>query len=161
MASTYSTGMKKRLAIGLAIMTNPKLLILDEPTKGLDFNSVLKLRRLLRSLKEEFQMSIIFSSHNLSEIEKISDRIIFIKEGEIVNVEDDVSDFYYEIEVDTSISDIIKKVELNFRIKDDKTFIINNIKDLNSFLKMVLNSFLKMVYDNSYKLIKIEKNTIP
>ncbi|MDD7305359.1 MAG: ABC transporter ATP-binding protein [Peptoniphilaceae bacterium] len=64
--STYSTGMKKRLAIGLAVMIYPKLLILDEPTNGLDYNSVIKLRKLLKSLKEEFDMSIIFSSHNLS-----------------------------------------------------------------------------------------------
>lgn len=148
--STFSTGMKKRLAIGLAIMLNHKLLILDEPTNGLDFNSVIKLRKLLKHLKDDMNMSVIFSSHNLSEIEKVSDRIIFIKDGEIINVDDIIKDYYYEIELNKNISKYLSNNNILFKQNTDNRYIISSLDSLNKFLRIAIN--------NSCKILSIEKN---
>lgn len=82
--STYSMGMKQRLALAIAIMNKPEFLILDEPTNGLDPDGVIQLRETMQSLIKTENMTILFSSHQLGEIEKLSDRIICINNGEIV-----------------------------------------------------------------------------
>lgn len=79
----YSLGMKQRLGLGLCLLTDPKLLILDEPTNGLDHDGVLNLRETFAELKKQ-GVSVFVSSHNLLEIEKCCDRFIFIDKGEIV-----------------------------------------------------------------------------
>ncbi|MBS4534507.1 ABC transporter ATP-binding protein [Clostridium sp. D2Q-14] len=80
----YSLGMKQRLALAMCLLTEPKLLILDEPTNGLDPTGTIELRNILIKLSEEKSISIFISSHILSEIEKICNKIIYIKEGQIV-----------------------------------------------------------------------------
>lgn len=82
--SNFSLGMKQRLAIGMCLLSNPKFLILDEPTNGLDPTGIIDLRNFIEKLSKEKGIAILLSSHILSEVEKISDRIIFIKEGKIV-----------------------------------------------------------------------------
>jgi len=77
---TYSTGMKQRLGIALALLRNPELLILDEPTNGLDPNGIADLRMLLKQLNSE-GITIIISSHLLSEIEKIASYLGIINKG--------------------------------------------------------------------------------
>ncbi|WP_035800146.1 ABC transporter ATP-binding protein [Butyrivibrio sp. NC3005] len=83
-AGTYSQGMKMRLNLGLAIMHKPKLIILDEPTNGLDPDAVFQLRSIIYRLREDGS-SIMFSSHQLSEVEKIADRIIAIDKGKVLS----------------------------------------------------------------------------
>lgn len=83
----YSLGMKQRLALGMSLITEPKLLILDEPTNGLDPEGVIEFRGLLKKFASENGMSILISSHILSELDKISTRILFIKDGELVDME--------------------------------------------------------------------------
>lgn len=80
---TYSVGMKQRLAIGLALLGNPKLLLLDESTNGLDPESTFKLRKLLEKKKAQ-GVSMLVTSHVLGDLEKICDRFLFIKEGKII-----------------------------------------------------------------------------
>ena len=75
----YSMGMKQRLILSLAMMTKPKLLILDEPTNGLDPQAIIDLRKKLLDIRND-GTSILLSSHQLSEVDKLVDRIIFIKE---------------------------------------------------------------------------------
>ncbi|MFA6941591.1 MAG: ABC transporter ATP-binding protein [Clostridiaceae bacterium] len=82
----YSLGMKQRLALGMSLLTSPKLLLLDEPTNGLDPTGVEELRKTLKELSKQDNTSIFISSHQLSEIEKICDRVIFIKKGRIINL---------------------------------------------------------------------------
>ena len=84
----YSLGMKQRLALGMCLLSEPKLLLLDEPTNGLDPTGTIEFRELIISLAREKKMSILFSSHLLSEVEKVCDRVIFIKEGEIIAIKD-------------------------------------------------------------------------
>lgn len=84
----YSLGMKQRLYLAQAIMGNKKLLILDEPTNGLDANGILEFREILSKLIAEKDLSILISSHKLDEIEKICNKIIFINNGNILLTED-------------------------------------------------------------------------
>ncbi len=80
----YSLGMKQRLALGMCILSEPKLLILDEPTNGLDPTGNIEFRNLITSLVKEKKISVFLSSHILSEVDKICDRVLFIKEGELI-----------------------------------------------------------------------------
>lgn len=81
----YSLGMKQRLGIANALVNKPKLLMLDEPTNGLDPMGVKSLRELLISLSRNSKVGILISSHNLAEIESICDRVIVIDEGIIIS----------------------------------------------------------------------------
>lgn len=90
----YSLGMKQRLAIAEALITKPKLLILDEPTNGLDPIGIVEIRKLLRSICKEKKTTILISSHILGELEQLCDRIIFINEGKIFSKEGRDKDGY-------------------------------------------------------------------
>lgn len=80
-ASQFSLGMKQRLGIAVALLNQPALLVLDEPTNGLDPNGIIEMRDLLRRLNEEQQISIIISSHLLAEIEKMVTHVGIISKG--------------------------------------------------------------------------------
>lgn len=82
----YSMGMKQRLGIAQAILNNPKLLILDEPTNGLDAYGIIEIRNLLKGLSRNKKISILVSSHILSELEEICDTVAIIKQGKIVEL---------------------------------------------------------------------------
>ena len=82
--STYSLGMKQRLGIAQALLNKPKLLILDEPTNGLDPNGIKDIRNLIRTLAERENMAIIISSHNLAELQLVCDEIAVIDEGRLI-----------------------------------------------------------------------------
>ena len=123
----FSLGMKQRLGIAAAIMHNPELLILDEPINGLDPFGIKEIRTLLKRLAHEYGITILISSHILSEIENLADVIGFMDEGVLIeeisrselhnrlnkHVEFEVSD------VDLAIS-ILKKLEL--KENEDFTF---------------------------------------
>ncbi|HEP3925279.1 TPA: lantibiotic protection ABC transporter ATP-binding protein, partial [Streptococcus pyogenes] len=79
----FSLGMKQRLGIAISLINSPKLLILDEPTNGLDPIGIQELREIIESFKSE-GMTIMISSHILSEVEHLADFIGFIYEGKIV-----------------------------------------------------------------------------
>ena len=82
--SNYSLGMKQRLGIAMAILGNPKLLILDEPTNGLDPAGIQEMRQLICSLPKERNMTVILSSHLLSEIEQMADQVGIIHHGRML-----------------------------------------------------------------------------
>lgn len=82
-AGKYSLGMKQRLGIGLALLSDPELLILDEPTNGLDPNGIIEIRNLIKKLSTEHQKTIFISSHLLAEIEKIATHVGILYQGNL------------------------------------------------------------------------------
>src|SRR5256714_5582462 len=78
---TYSLGMRQRLGIAQALLGNPRLLILDEPANGLDPAGIREIRRLVRLLAEERGIAVFLSSHLLSEVEQMCDRVTIIHRG--------------------------------------------------------------------------------
>lgn len=82
--SQYSLGMKQRLAIALAVMHDPELLILDEPINGLDPAGIVEIRNLLKSLNKEYGMTILVSSHILEELYQTASEFILIDKGKII-----------------------------------------------------------------------------
>ena len=79
-AGQFSMGMKQRLGIAIALLNNPKLLILDEPTNGLDPFGIQELRELIKSFPKQ-GITVILSSHILSEVEQIADHVGIISNG--------------------------------------------------------------------------------
>lgn len=83
----YSLGMKQRLGLAAALLPDPRLLILDEPTNGLDPNGIIELRNILKRLAREQGMAVFVSSHILGEIQQLCDTVAFIENGVITSVE--------------------------------------------------------------------------
>ena len=83
-AAHYSLGMKQRLGLAAALLGYPKLLILDEPTNGLDPAGIQEMRELICDLPRRFGMTVVVSSHLLSEIDQMADHVAILREGELV-----------------------------------------------------------------------------
>jgi ABC-2 type transport system ATP-binding protein len=98
---TYSLGMRQRLGLAQAMLHRPKFLILDEPTNGLDPAGIREFRMYLRKIAEEDNVAIVVSSHLLSEIELMVDRIAVIQNGELIDLRElqqqAASQYYIEV----------------------------------------------------------------
>lgn len=105
-AGRYSLGMRQRLGIAQALLHRPSILILDEPTNGLDPSGIREIRKYIRNLAEKENVAVIVSSHLLTEIELMCDRIGVIKNGELIAIEEvkgavneeDLKEVYIEVE---------------------------------------------------------------
>ena len=150
--SKYSLGMRHRLGIAQAILHKPKLLILDEPTNGLDPEGIKEVKVLLKKLAEQENMAILISSHNLAELDTFCNKISIIKNGEIVETNDidtfkkDIKNNCYILEVeDSSVigsiidykMDILTETEVRVYIEKEKVpllikeLVLRNIKIYN------------------------------
>ncbi len=119
---TFSHGMKQRLGIAQALLHNPKLIILDEPTTGLDPQGIKEIRDLIIRLSKEQNKTILLSSHILKEVELIANRMIIINKG-TTKIEGYVKDLLNSESLSTQfeVSDVDKAINiissLNFNIK--------------------------------------------
>ena len=84
LVKVYSFGMRQRLGIAQALLPTPQLIILDEPTNGLDPQGIHETRKLIRRLRDEFKLTVLLSSHLLTEIEQLCNRVGIIHEGRLL-----------------------------------------------------------------------------
>jgi len=144
--SKYSLGMKQRLGIACAILHKPKLLILDEPTNGLDPEGIKELRSLLVKLSTKENMAVLISSHILSELESFCTKVAIIKNGKIIEKNDlknlkNTNEVVYSFEVSST-----KNINLdNILVIDEFNFEINTIKEnIPTIIKKLVNSNIKI-----------------
>lgn len=156
--SKYSLGMKQRLALGVALLSNPKLLILDEPMNGLDMSGVSELRILLENLAED-GTAILFSSHQLGEIEKIAHRIISINNGVLKTFDSELfSQYKYQItahEINEQNINIITNKEGVREIEIIDNIILLTLQSTNN-----LQDILKYHLDNNIMIEDIKQDNI-
>ena len=85
MTSSLSTGQLTRLNLAKALLNEPKLLLLDEPTSSLDPDIADRTRKLLKKIQKERKVTILYTSHNMDEVEELCERVIFLQKGKIVD----------------------------------------------------------------------------
>lgn len=139
--SKYSLGMRQRLGIAQAILHSPSLLILDEPTNGLDPEGIREMRELLIDLAKNEQMAILISSHNLAELDNLCNKVCIIKNGKIIET--------------SEIEEIKKETKNNYRIFEiDDT---NKIKEIIEYAIIIDKNLFKLdvARDEVPKIVKL------
>ncbi len=155
---TYSLGMKERLGIASSLINKPKILILDEPTNGLDREGVKNIMKMLKDLKDT---TIIISSHMLSDIEELCNKIIFINDGKIDSIKikqnDNKKNIIFEVDDFSKARLIIKDYCVNENLEvyetDDMVSLINkelvlnniNVYRISEATNTLENDFFKMI----------------
>ena len=144
--SKYSLGMRQRLGIAQAILHNPNLLILDEPTNGLDPEGIKEMRELLVELATKEKMAILISSHNLAELDNFCTKVCIIKNGEVIETSE-ISAIKKEASQDLKLFEVddanrVKNIVKEIVIIDKNRFKINLPKE------EVPNLITKLVQNN-------------
>lgn len=126
---TYSQGMKQRLGIATALVHDPELIILDEPTNGLDPQGIADIRNLILHLKKDLGKTLVVSSHLLSEVELIADSMIIIDKGKKL-VEGKVNDLFDPSETVVEVKTINEEIALEkLKVSQLGQFILNKRND--------------------------------
>lgn len=155
--SKYSLGMRQRLGIAASLIHSPNVLILDEPTNGLDPEGIKELRALLKKLAKKEKMGVLISSHNLSELESFCTDVCLIKNGEILttaSIEEirkaDKSSYLFKLDKTTGLEDLLSK--------DDKVIDDTLVK---MFIEEddVPDMMLKL-FKEGYKIYEVKKDTL-
>lgn len=157
-AGKYSLGMKQRLGIALALLSDPKLLILDEPTNGLDPNGIIEIRELLIRLVNKYNKTVFVSSHLLAEIERMATHVGIIDHGEML-FQGSIADLqaisqpqvYIEMNNTVDVANFLKK----------KGFAITEINDDHLSVpfvsKMQMGEINTLLNHNNYQVFSIHK----
>ncbi len=145
----YSLGMRQRLGVAQAILHKPALLILDEPTNGLDPAGIREIRDYIRDLAVKDNVAVMISSHLLSEIELMCDRIGIIQQGEIIQErsvrgDDEAEDaglkVILDVEQSVQAEEILKESGLTVEKESDKLIVELNRKDIPNVVKQLIEN---------------------
>ncbi|WP_406564897.1 MULTISPECIES: ABC transporter ATP-binding protein [Bacillus] len=143
--NTYSLGMRQRLGIAQALLHKPKVLILDEPTNGLDPAGIREIRDYLRNLAQNEQMAIIVSSHLLSEMELMCDRVGIIQKGELIDIQsihdfvkEEQSTFHIKVNPLEVASEVLKELAIECTEKDGLLHVLVEKEDVPSLIRKLL-----------------------
>ncbi len=156
--STYSLGMRQRLGIAEAIINNPELLILDEPTNGLDVEGIIEIRNLIKSLSHK-GMAILISSHNLTEIDNLCNRIIAIKNGKIV-ADESIENFTAISNENSCVLELNNTDNLKQVIGDYKFEIISPNKVRIYISKEEVSKIIQKLIENKYQVYSVQEEKI-
>lgn len=157
--SKYSLGMRQRLGIAQALINSPNLLILDEPTNGLDPEGIKELRDLLKDLAKKENIAVLISSHNLAELDSFCNKVCIIQNGTIIEsnevkkLKKEVSNSTYIFEINNST--LVNNVIDNIKVLDSTHFSIKSKKEEipNIITKLINNNILIYeVYENKISL---------
>jgi ABC-2 type transport system ATP-binding protein len=160
LVSAYSHGMKQRLGLAQAMMHDPELYILDEPTTGLDPKGIIELRELILDLKRVHNKTVILSSHILSEIELIADDMVILDRGKAMvqgSVRQLLSDQDLSVVIECNDTQKVQRIlEAGFpgsfsRVQSDRTIEIGMAHDKLPLLAQALVSSDVLLYSMEYK----------
>ncbi len=153
-----SKGYRQRVGLACALLHNPKVLILDEPTTGLDPNQLVEIRELIRSIGKE--KTVFLSTHIMQEVEAMCDRVIIINKGEIVtdkNLDDilDETEQIIEVEFDYRIEEaFLLKLAHVSEVKNTNGFIYQITFDTKTDMRPVVFDF---AHDNQLKILQLSR----
>ena len=144
---TYSQGMKQRLGLACALIHNPKLLILDEPTNGLDPQGIAEMRNMIIQLSKEQGKTLVVSSHLLSEMEIVADSMLIINKGKKV--------------VEGSVKKLLHPENCIVELEADTELTLNYIRksEWNKYLKSVANNIIRLEF-NKDKIPEFNKELV-
>ena len=156
--STYSLGMRQRLGIAEAIINKPNLLILDEPTNGLDIEGTIEMRNFLKLLSNQ-GIAILMSSHNLTEIDNLCNRIIAIKNGKLIaddRIEDfkklsDKSTYIFSLDRTNNLEEILINIDFDI-LEENKIRVYVN--------KEAISKTMETLIQNDYKIYSVQEENL-
>jgi ABC-2 type transport system ATP-binding protein len=158
---TLSAGQKTRLHLAKSFVNDPNLLLLDEPTASLDPDIADYIRKFIISKKQNSNLSVLFTSHNMAEVTQVCDRVIFLKKGKIIANDTpeklaqkiDLVQIKLLFETQEDISSFLQDKDINFEI-ENKYFIVKVEEDkIHKTLKLISDKF-------KYNEISIEKPSL-
>ena len=158
-AKDFSLGMRQRLAIGLAIIDSPKLLILDEPINGLDPKGIKDIRDILATLKNDFNITILISSHILSELDLIADDYVIMSKGKVIQEDSKsaiLSSLAKKVIVSTATNDTA--IEILTANDCDCTLLPDKIEVTNTSL--TINQMIDVLRENQIEIFEIYKEQV-
>ncbi len=149
-SKNFSLGMRQRLAIGMAILDQPDFLILDEPINGLDPSGIKEVRKLLLELKEKQGMTVLISSHLLSELEQIADYFVMMSKGRVLEIleQDHLAhkmkkNIYLATNDNLRMQDVLEEKNIDFHV--DKDYLVLHLEDTPmTIIQMVVDAQLEV-----------------
>ena len=137
----YSQGMKQRLGIALTLLHDPELIILDEPTNGLDPQGIIDIRNLILRLRDDEGKTVMLSSHQLSEVELIASRMVIINKGTTV--------------VEGSVRDLLRADDIN------ASFEVDDVSRTCALLSEHARDVAIVKHDTHHVHVSLDKNRVP
>lgn len=162
-AGRYSLGMRQRLGIAQALLHSPSVLILDEPTNGLDPAGIREIRKYIRSLAQAENVAIIISSHMLAEVEQMCDRIGIIKNGELISTQNlhETPDGEQADQIQMEVEPLNKAIELLTSLHEVDGKVVGDVITFQGD-KKTIPAYIQTLVENQVSIyqVRISKTTL-